>query len=680
MKSYKYKFYLSNLNCANCAHKIEVLLNNEIDVTSANVNFAKLTLLLETTLSEKNIKRKISKIVESIDPDVKVLSDNEEQDDKLIFDLVRLGLGILFVCLALIFHEKIINQVFVLLAYVILLFRTCKKSLKMLLKGFNIDENLLVTISCIGAYLTNNIHEGLMVIILYEIGKILEQKAVNNSRESISDLMDIKPLYANLIEGEEVKQIKPELVKVGDLILIKKGEKIPLDGVVVEGKSKIDNKALTGESRLQSVDVNDEVLSGSINTLNVIVLKVTKLYEDSTVSQILDLVENASDKKAKTENFVSKAAKIYTPIVLILAILIALVLPLFQISFADAIYRALVFLVVSCPCAMAISVPLSYFSGIGASSKKGILIKGSNYLEKVSKIEEIIFDKTGTITEGDSYSYDLKILDSKYSKEKIIKYYVSGEKFSNHPIALAIMKKYAKNVKCFQINNFEEISGLGLKYNVNNIEVKIGSTNFCQDNNNDNAICLCLNDKLVAKLYIVDKIKNEAINTIVFLKKKGIKVKMFTGDNKDIALNIANKVGIDEVQYELLPKDKFKLLEKDLEKYNGKVAFVGDGINDAPALRIAGVGISMGGIGSASAIEASDIVIMNDNLDSLLTLWKISLKTNKIVKQNLLFAMGIKILVLLLSGLGIATMWQAVFADTGLTLLTILNTTRIFKK
>ncbi len=343
MKNYKYKFYLSNLNCANCAHKIEVLLNNETDVTSANVNFAKLTLLVETTLSEKNIKRKISKIVESIDPDVKVLSDKEEQNNKLVFDLVRLGLGILFVCLALIFDEKIINQVFILLAYVILLFRTFKKSLKMLLKGFNIDENLLVTISCIGAYLTNNIYEGLMVIILYEIGKILEQKAVNNSRKSISESMDIKPLYANLIEGEDVKQIKPELVKEGDLILIKKGEKIPLDGVVVEGKSKIDNKALTGESRLQSVDVNNEVLSGSINTLNVIVLKVTKLYEDSTVSQILDLVENASDKKAKTENFVSKAAKIYTPIVLVLAILIALVLPLFQISFSDAIYRALVF-------------------------------------------------------------------------------------------------------------------------------------------------------------------------------------------------------------------------------------------------------------------------------------------------------------------------------------------------
>ena len=501
----------------------------------------------------------------------------------------------------------------------------------MLIKNFSIDENLLVSISCIGAYLTNNIHEGLMVIILYEIGKILESMAVNNSRKSISDLMDIKPEYANLKVNDKIKRVDPSEVKIDDLIIIKKGEKIPLDGTVVEGVSKLDNKALTGESNLVSVKKGSTILSGGINVGDILTIKVTKTYEDSTVAQILSLVENATDKKAKTENFVSKAAKVYTPIILGLAILIGLCLPLIPgITYEDSIYRALVFLVVSCPCAIAISVPLS---GIGASSKKGILIKGSNYLEAMAKIKEIIFDKTGTITNGDASNYDLKVINKNYSEEDVIKYYVIGEVLSNHPIAKSIIKIFSKT-KTFKVSDFKEIEGKRITFKVKNEEVLVGSSSLVGINTNDNAIYLKIDNKFIAKLSINDGIKKDAKETINYLNQIGINTQMFTGDKKDIALEIANKVGIKDVKYELLPKDKFDLLDKEIKKYEGDVAFVGDGINDAPALRIAKVGISMGSIGSASAIEASDIVLMNDNLSSIIDLFKISKKTNQIIKEN----------------------------------------------
>ncbi len=673
----KCKYKLSTLDCANCAKKIEDALNKEESINKAVVNFAKLSIVLES--DNKDIKKVVQDIVKRIDSDVKVLDESENNKSTLKFDLSRLVIGIILFILSLFIQNHLIHNILIILSYAVLLFRVIKKAITMLIKSFTIDENLLVSISCIGAYFTNNIHEGLMVIILYEIGKILEGLAVNNSRKSISDLMNIKPEYANLESNNKIIKVSPEEVKINDIIVVKKGEKIPLDGIVIEGESRLDNKALTGESRLINVTLNSEVLSGSINMDNVLRIKVLKEYENSTVSQILSLVENATDKKAKTENFVSKAAKIYTPIILILAILITIFLPLFpSITFNDAIYRALVFLVVSCPCAIAISVPLAYFSGIGASSKKGILIKGSDYLEASSSIKEIIFDKTGTITNGDDLNYKLDILDNSYSKEDIISYYVSGEILSNHPIAKNILNIF-NTIKPKKVNNFKEISGKGITYQLKKDKIKIGSSKYCDSKINDNGIYLNINDKNIAKLIINDGIKREAKDTIQELKKLGLNVKMFTGDSKDIALDIASKVNIEDVSYELLPKDKFELLENEIEKYNGNVAFVGDGINDAPALRIAKIGISMGSIGSASAIEASDIVIMNDNLDSLPTLIKISKKTNQIIKQNLIFAIGIKVLVLLLSSLGLATMWEAVFADTGVTLLTILNTTRILK-
>ncbi len=673
----KCRYKLNALDCANCAKKIEEALNKEDSINKAVVNFAKLTIVVDT--DNKDAKKLVQDIVKRVDSDVKVMDESETNKNNIKFDIIRLLLGIIFFILSMIIHIPLIHQILIILAYIVLLFRVIKKAFLMLIRSFTIDENLLVTISCVGAYFTNNIHEGLMVITLYEIGKILEGIAVNNSRKSISDLMDIKPEYANLESNNKIIKVSPEEVNINDIIVVKKGEKIPLDGIVIEGESKLDNKALTGESRLTFVSKNSEVLSGSINMDNVLRIKVLKEYENSTVSQILSLVENATDKKAKTENFVSKAAKIYTPIILLLAILIIIILPLFpSISIHDAIYRALVFLVVSCPCAIAISVPLSYFSGIGASSKNGILIKGSNFLEASSSLKEIIFDKTGTITTGDDLNYQLEILDKEYKKDEIINYYVSGEALSNHPIAKNILNIF-NDIKPKKVNDFKEISGKGITFNIKKDNIKIGSSKYCEGDTNDNGIYLNVNNKNIAKLIINDGIKKEAKETIASLKNLGINVKMFTGDSKDIALDIASKVGIDDVSYELLPKDKYELLESEIEKYNGAVAFVGDGINDAPALRIARVGISMGSIGSASAIEASDIVIMNDNLDSLLTLFKISKKTNKIIKQNLIFAIGIKVLVLILSGLGLATMWEAVFADTGVTLLTILNTTRILK-
>ncbi len=677
--NYKYKYKLSNLDCPNCARKIETALNKCENIKSASVNFAKLEVNVETSL-KSGVKKIVEKTVKATDADVKVLDLNSKDNKKIIFDITRLILGITLFIISLFIKNNLIKEIFIIFAYLILLFRVLKKAILMLIKSFNIDENLLVSISCIGAYFTNNISEGLMVIILYEIGKILESIAVNNSRKSISELMDIKPDYANLLIDDEIKVVSPESVKIDDLILIKKGEKIPLDGVVVKGMSKIDNKALTGESRLVSVGVNDLVLSGGINTSDILTLKVTKTYENSTVANILSLVENATDRKAQTENFVSKAAKIYTPIILGLAISLTIVLTLiFKMPFNDAIYRSLVFLVVSCPCAIAISVPLSYFSGIGASSREGILIKGSDYLEASSKIKEIIFDKTGTLTDENNKSIEIEYLDLERYTDDINAYLVSGEEYSNHPIAKAIVKEL-KDAKRLKITKFKEYPGEGISYNIGKKKIMVGTKEFVKKDGFVDGTYMVIDNLVAAKINVYDGLKDNAYEVINDLQDLDIKTMMFTGDKKDIALSVSEKLGLDECHYELLPQDKFDLLNSELNKYNGNVAFVGDGINDAPSLALAKVGISMGSIGSASAIEASDIVIMNDNLDSIIKLIKISKKTNKIIKQNLIFAIGTKVLVLLLSAFGIATMWEAVFADTGVTLLTILNTTRILKK
>lgn len=674
----KYTFKLSGLDCANCANKIEIKLNEHKDIDKAIVNFNKLIITVYSNKPDFNVDE-VKKIVNEIEPDVCVISDME--DDKknkngIGRELIELIVGIVLFLISMIIKNNIINEVLLVVAYIILLRVVFVKAIKLLMKG-RIDENLLVTISCIGAYFTDNIHEGLMVIVLYNIGKILEKIAVNNSRKSIKELMNIKPEYANKMVHDEVVRVSPEELEIGDIIVIKNGEKVPVDAVVIEGSSKMNTAMITGESKLLTVGENDKILSGMINTSSVLKVRVSNTYEDSTVAKILSLLDEATDKKAKTETFVSKAAKIYTPVVLVLSLLTFLLLPLFSsINYSESLYRALVFLVVACPCAIVISVPLSYFSGIGKASKLGILIKGSDYLDTISDIDTIIFDKTGTLTTGEFRDYELVILDDKYKKTEIEKYYVTGESLSNHPIAKSIINLFG-NSKYKDIFDYTEVSGKGISYKYLDDMVKIGSSSYCLSQELDDAIYLNINDKNIAKLYLKDSLKKESKSVVKRLQEMGKKVKMYTGDNKEIADDIAKKLNIDEYNYGLLPQDKYKLLERDLVHDN--VMFIGDGINDAPTLAKSTIGVSLGGVGSDAAIESADIVIMNDDLTKLITCINVSKYTRKIIKQNLLFAILVKILVLVLSFLGIASMWQAVFADTGVTLITIINTTRILK-
>ena len=577
----------------------------------------------------------------------------------------------------------VLSTVLIITAYVILLCRTAKKAVKQITKNKILDENALITISVIGAFLIGKEMEGAMVILLYEIGKILESKAVNKSRKSISELMNIKPEYANIKNGDDIETVTPDKVNIGDIIVVKSGEKIPLDGIVTKGEAQIDTSALTGESKLIDVTENSKVLSGSINAQGLLEIKVTSTYENSTVNKILQLVENATDKKAKTETFVSKAAKIYTPVVIGFAVLVAIFMPLlFNVTYSESIYKALVFLVISCPCSIAISVPLSYFSGIGKASKKGILIKGSDYLDGLKDIGTIVFDKTGTITIGKLEVEEINSYKEEMNKEEILKYFAMGESFSNHPIAKSILKKADMDIDLSQVKNYEEISGKGIKYEFEGKTIKIGNAKFVEKESSQilgTVLYLKIDDEVVGNVVLKDQIKPDAKQAITLLKQMNIKTHMFTGDKKEVAIETAKEVGIPNVVYEMLPADKYNELEEVIKAEPKKTVFVGDGINDSPVLARADIGISMGGIGSSSAIEASDIAIMTDELMKIVEGIKISKNTNKIIKQNLIFSIGVKIATLVLTLLGIADMWQAVFADVGVTLITILNTLRILK-
>lgn len=601
-------------------------------------------------------------------------------------DIIRLVVGVLIYFIGMqISLGKTAEIIIAIVSLVILLWRTTKKAITQLSKKV-LDENALITISVIGACFVGKSMEAVMVITLYEIGKILEARAVSKTRKSISELMNIKPEYANLKTGEDVVQLNPEEVKIGDIILVKTGEKVPLDGEIISGEAEIDNSALTGESILIKVEKGTKILSGGINVSGLIEIKVEKTYENSTVSQILNLVENATDKKAETETFVARAAKIYTPIVLGMALLVAVFMPLIikEVTYSQSIYKALIFLVISCPCSIAISVPLSYFSGIGKASKKGILIKGSGYLDGIKDIGQIILDKTGTITTGNFKVNKINKLNNSYSEKQILNYFAIGESFSNHPIAKSILKEINEEIETSNVKDFEEIAGKGLQYKIGEKLVKIGNAKFVGINSSKEVgtvLYLKIDDQVVGSIVLMDEIKSDAKQTIDKLKKLGIKTKMFTGDKKEFAETIAKEIQIDEVKSEMLPQDKYKELEKILTENNTgkKIAYVGDGINDSPVLARADIGISMGGIGSNSAIEASDIVIMTDELNKIPEAINISKKTNRIIKQNLIFSIGVKILILLLSVLGIADMWEAVFADVGTTLITIFNTIRILK-
>lgn len=695
MKSYRYK--LEGLDCAACAKKVEEKLASTEGFQDVNVNFSTLKLSFKTEKYEnaKNLKNIVEEIVRKVEPDVNVIENSNkeinEKSERSNVDIIRIIIGVLVYFLGMKSNlGKEFSLIFLIISLVILLYKIVPKAIKQIVKNKSLDENALIAISAIGACFVDKAMEGIMVITLYEIGKILESKAISKTRNSISSLMDIRPEYANIKDKEEIKKVNPEEVKIGDIIVIKSGEKIPLDGIIIKGEAEIDNSALTGESELINVKEDSKVLSGGINVQGLIEVKVEKIYEDSTVSQILNLVENATDKKAKTENFVSKAAKIYTPIVLGLAVLVAIFMPIFfkGVTYQESIYKALIFLVISCPCSIAISVPLSYFSGIGKASKRGILVKGSDYLDGLKDIKQIVFDKTGTITTGNFKVNEINAFNEKYNEKEILKYFVMGESYSNHPIAKSIINE-AKNedIDIKQVKDFEEIAGKGLKYKIQDKEIIIGNKSIMNDNkitsNQEEGTILFLkiNDEVVGSIKLIDEIKPDVKTTMKKLSDLGIKTKMFTGDKKEIAQKIAKEVGIKEVKYEMLPQNKYEELEKVLQgkKPSEKVAYVGDGINDSPVLARADIGISMGGVGSSSAIEASDIVIMTDELSKVIEGIEISKKTNKIIMQNLVISIGIKLLVFTLTLFGLSDMWEAVFADVGVTLITVFNTLRILK-
>lgn len=675
----KYKYNIKDLDCANCAKKIEETLNKDKNIKSASVNFAKQTVTVETNISDPF--NYVKDIVENIEPDA-ILSKEEIKETKNK-DIYRILLGAFLGILGIIIkNPKYLSMILILLAYIILLYRTLTTAIKQL-KNKTINENFLVTISTIGAYLLGETHEGLMVIFLYEIGKMLESKAVNKSRNSVAELMNIKEETSNLKDNNKIKVVPTTEIKVGDIIVVKEGERVPLDGIVVKGETMLDTSALTGESLPVSVSTGDNVLSGSINKGGILEIKVSSIYKDSTVNKILELVENATERKTKVETIVSKYSSKYTIGVIIIAILTALFLPLFtNMTYTDSIYKGLTILVISCPCAIAISIPLSYFSGIGAASKEGILIKGSNYLDSIKDIKEIVFDKTGTITTGEFYISKINIHDKKYTEDQIMEIFAGGESLSNHPIAKSVLKNYTKEINHEDIKDYKEVSGKGIEFTYKKDKVRIGNAKFCKNKEENSNIYLMINNSIVADLEIKDEIKKDVVNTMQELKKMNINIHMFTGDTKEKATEIAQQVGIDNINYSMLPSDKYTYLEEIIKKKTEKsiVSFVGDGINDAPVLKLSDLGISMGSLGTDSAIEASDVVIMNDNLEKIVTAINISKKTNKIIKENLIFALGVKLLVLVLTLIGISTMLEAVFADVGVTVLCILNTLRLLKK
>lgn len=672
----KYRVNINNLDCANCAKEVEKNLNKDNRLQNVIVNFAKSTITYEAA-EELNITE-LNKMVKLVEPEASVSKDEIKKPKEFHVWLLAVStlIGILGVYVKI---NPIINNILIIVAYILLLYRIFLNACKMLVRSRTVNENALITISCVGAYIIGEPAEGLMVIILYTIGKILEEKAINNSRKSIKSLIDIKQDYANKKVKNGLEKINVEDIKIGDILIIKQGEKIPVDGKVIKGKTILDVSALTGESEAKEIAENDEVLSGSINLGDIIEIEVIKLFQDSTVAKILDLLDEATDKKAKRETYISKITRIYTPVVLLLAIAIAILGPMIMnITKTEGIYRGLTFLVISCPCAIAISVPLSYFTAIGVASRKGILIKGSNYLDALKDVNKIVFDKTGTLTEGSFEVANIDIFDDSYTKEEVIDILVKGEALSNHPIAKSILKLTGDEISSNDVENFKEVSGKGISYTLYGKEIKIGNKNIC-DCDKDAVLHLSIDNKHIASITINDGIKNNAYNAIKDLKSAGIETHMFTGDKKEVAENIGKKLGIDNIVSEMLPTDKYKNYEK-IANENDVIAFVGDGINDAPTLKRAEVGIAMGGLGTEAAIEAADIVLMSDDLSKIPTAIDIAKYTNRIIKQNLGFAVSIKIAILILSSLGLVNMWFAVFADTGLTLLAILNTLKIIKK
>ena len=605
---------------------------------------------------------------------------------------IKIIIALILFCIALIvkFNNEWINNIIYIISYIIVGFEIVKKAVRNIFRGKVFDENFLMTVATIGAFCIGEFPEAVAVMLFYQIGELFQDYAVDKSRKSISNLMDIRPDYANVERDGKIQKVDPEDVKIGEIIIVKPGEKIPLDGCVIEGKSSLDTKALTGESLPREISEGEEVLSGCINLNGLIKVEVTKELGESTVSKILDLVENASSKKSKSEHFITKFAAYYTPIVVIIAVILAIVPPLVieNAVFSDWLYRALSFLVVSCPCALVISIPLSFFGGIGGASKMGVLIKGSNYLEALANTEIVVFDKTGTLTEGVFEVQKVKAID--ISVEELLKLTAYAENYSNHPISLSVKKAYNKEIDEKQIVKTQELSGRGIVATIGKKEILVGNEklmkekqiNFEKCDDIGTILYVAIDKKYAGYILISDRIKEDSVKAISNLKKNNVKqTVMLTGDRKDVGERVAKQLGIDKVYTELLPDGKVEKVEELLKKKSekGKLAFVGDGINDAPVLAISDIGIAMGGLGSDAAIEAADVVLMTDEPSKIVNAIQLSKKTMRIVKENIIFAIFTKVLVLILSAFGISTMWEAVFADVGVSILAIINALRVLR-
>lgn len=688
------KVKLQNLDCASCALKIEKSLANMEELTNVKLNFSTSTLTFEQN-TKKDILDKIEKEIQKIEKDVIILKDEIKTQktfwqnlDKKLLIITLISFFLTYISYNYVENNYLKFAVY-LVAYLLVGFDVLSKAFKNLTNARFFDENFLMSIATIGAFALGDFVEGIAVMVFYQIGEMFQKVAVNNSRDSINSLLDIKPEYANVKEGDNVVQKAPEDVKIGDIILVKAGEKVPVDGILQSNDCSFDTSAITGEFKPKTIKENEEVLSGFINISTASYVKVTSLYKDSTIAKIIELIENASSKKANAEKFITKFASVYTPIVIALALILAFIPPLFieGAIYSDWIERALVFLVISCPCALVVSIPLSFFSAIGAVSKKGVLVKGANYIEKLTEIQEIIFDKTGTLTKG---VFQVTRVESfNLDKNELLEYAALVESFSTHPIAKAIVNAYDKELNLKEVSSCEELSGLGIKAKIKNKDILVGNERLFKQFGVEvreeikeelNIVYIAIDSKFEGFIVVSDIIKNEAKDFINELKKLNIsKTYMLTGDKKEVALKVANDLQIDEVKYELLPQDKLKSYEEIKNKTAKITAFVGDGINDAPTLANSDVGFAMGKVGSDLAIKSADIVVLNDNLNSISDAIKIAKKTKTIVYQNIIFIMFIKVIFLVLGADAIIGMKEAIFADMGVALMAIFNSMRILK-
>ncbi|MFT9488402.1 MAG: heavy metal translocating P-type ATPase [Tepidibacillus sp.] len=705
----KRELILEGLDCASCAAKIEAKVKELDGIKDGSINFVTQVLTLEINKPDRTdyLISEVKAIVNELEPDVKVHEEiktankHSLQDDhdhghghgeagEMKKELIQLGIGTAFFAIAIAFKFTFwMEFLLYFISYILIGGEVLVRAGKNIKRGQIFDENFLMSIATIGAFAIGEFPEGVAVMLFYQVGELFQDLAVNRSRKSIAALMDIRPDYANLRIGEEVKRVSPEEVNVGDVIIVKPGERVPLDGKIIEGSSMVDTSALTGESIPREVEVESEILGGFINKNGLIAVEVTKEFGESTVSKILDLVQNASSKKAPTENFITKFSRYYTPIVVVIALLLALIPPLVVegATFSQWIYRALIFLVISCPCALVISIPLGFFGGIGGASRNGILVKGGNYLEALNNVDIVVFDKTGTLTKGVFNVTEIHAKES-MSNDELLEIAAYAENYSNHPIALSILKAYGKEVNRDEIENYEEISGYGIKVSVKGKEIIAGNRKlmtkegieFEQVDAPGTIVHIAIDQQYAGYIVISDEIKEDSIDAIRSLKEIGVrKTVMLTGDIQNVGEKVATQLGLDEVHAELLPDQKVEKLEiLDAKKpHKGNLVFVGDGINDAPVLARADIGIAMGGLGSDAAIEAADVVIMTDEPSKIATAIKIARHTRKIVWQNIIFALGMKLFVLVLGAGGLATMWEAVFADVGVALLAVLNAMRI---